>query len=473
MRIAELSFIYPELLVASAASIILLIGVYFKRGAYVLSLVTLLAAVILTLAKLPTVSHTVFADGFVIDRFANLMKISLFLLLALIFIYAKNYMTVRKFMQTEFFVLSLFSMLGMMVLISSRNFLSMYLGLELLVLPLYALIVMVRDQSRYAEAAIKYFVIGSMGAGILLYGISFVYGATGSFEFAAVMLAKTAPLTLQLGLLFVISGIALEFAAVPFHMWLPDVYEGSPTAVTMLIGTLPKIAIFVITYRLLTEAFGNLDGQWMHLLLALSLLSIAIGNVLAIAQDNIKRMLAYSTIGHIGFILLGLFTAPAAGFIATIYYVLVYVFMVLAAFGVIIALSKQAFEAEFISDYRGLAKRKPWLAFMMLLIMLSLAGVPPLLGFYAKFLILQNVVIAGYPLVAIFALVFTVIGSFYYLRIIRAMYFEDLDDTLQISANGSITKLASILLSAHSLLLLVLGIVPGVILSLCVNMLGS
>lgn len=473
MRIAELSLVYPEILVASAASIILLVGVYFKRGAYVLSLVTLLAAIILTVAKLPTMSHTIFAGGFVVDRFANVMKLSLFALLGLIFIYSKNYMTMRKFMNTEFFVLSLFSMLGMMILISSRNFLSMYLGLELLVLPLYALIVMVKDESKYAEAAIKYFVIGSMGAGILLYGISFVYGATGSFEFAGVMTAKTAPLTLQLGLLFVVAGIALEFAAVPFHMWLPDVYEGSPTAVTMLIGTLPKIAVFVITYRLLTEAFGNLDMQWMHLLLALGMLSIAIGNVLAIAQDNIKRMLAYSTIGHIGFILLGLFTAPSAGYIATVYYVLVYVFMVLASFGIIIAVSKQGFEAEYISDYSGLAKRKPWLAFMMLLVMLSMAGVPPLLGFYAKFLILQNVVTAGYPLLAIAALVFTVIGSFYYLRVIKAMYFEESRSELSTTANGSLTTLAGLILSVHSLLLLVLGLVPGVILSLCLNMLGG
>jgi proton-translocating NADH-quinone oxidoreductase chain N len=339
----------------------------------------------------------------------------------------------RKFLNGEFFALSLSSLLGMMVLISCGNFLTLYLGLELLVLPLYAMIVMVKDQPRYTEAAMKYFIIGSLGAGLLLFGISLVYGASGSFGFAAVAASVAAPATLKLGMVLVVVGLALEFGAVPFHMWLPDVYEGSPTTVTMVIGTIPKIAVFAMAYRILTLAFPNLQSEWQQLFMILAVLSLGLGNIVAIAQSSIKRMLAYSTIGHIGFILLGLFAAGKQGFIAPLFYTVVYAFMVLAAFAMIIRLSHNGFEAEKISDFRGLNTRDPWLAFMMLLIMLSLAGIPPMVGFYAKLLILQAVVDAGYIWLAVTALVFSVIGAYYYLRIIKVMYFDQTEHDISVN----------------------------------------
>ena len=271
-------------------------------------------------------------------------------------------------------------------------------------------------------------------------------------------------------MLFVIVGVALEFGAVPFHMWLPDVYEGSPTTVTMIVGTTPKIAVFAMAYRLLTLAFINISADWQQLFMFMALASVAIGNIMAIAQANIKRMLAYSTISHIGFIMLGLFAAPTAGYIPAIFYTIVYAFMVLAAFAMIMRLTDKGFEADLISDFRGLHKRDPWLAFIMLLIMFALAGIPPLVGFYAKLQILQAVVDAGYPWLAIAALVFTVIGSFYYLRVIRVMYFEEPDDILNLSHSMSFS--GRVLVSGHGLLLLLAGIFPAIIIYVCIKMLS-
>jgi NADH-quinone oxidoreductase subunit N len=468
-----LNLILPEILITAMACTILIVDVFlnqrFKYLAYILSLFTLAAATAVTVNTIPIISQFTFYDSFIVDKFSCVLKLSLYLLLACIFIYSKVYMTARDFLHGEFFALSLFSLLGMMVLISSGNFLTLYLGLELFVLPLYAMIVMVKKQPKYTEAAMKYFIIGSLGAGLLLYGISLVYGATGSFAFSAVATAVTAVSTLKLGMVLVIVGLALEFGAVPFHMWLPDVYEGSPTAVTMLIGTLPKIAIFAMAYRLLTLAFPNMHADWQQLLLVLAILSLALGNIVAIAQTNIKRMLAYSTIGHIGFILLGLFTASQQGYIAPLFYTIVYAFMALAAFSMIIRLSNAGFEAEKIEDFRGLNARDPWLAFIMMLIMLSLAGVPPLVGFYAKFLILQAVVNAGYAWLAVLALLFSVIGAFYYLRVIWVMYFEQpLEGQEMLTTNGMSVS-GRVLTSVNGLLLLVFGVFPSVVFYICLE----
>ncbi len=466
--------IAPEIFVGSMACIVLLVGAFSKNQynpiTYILSLLTLSIALMLTFATMPITANTLYANSFIVDRFAHSFKIILYLLLVGIFVYSRNYTYERKFFQGEFFALSLFSLLGMMVLISSANFLTLYLGLELFVLPIYAMIVLVKEQSKYIEAAIKYFIIGSLGSGLLLYGISLIYGGVGTISFAAIANTTTPNLLLlQLGMIFVVVGITLEFGAVPFHMWLPDVYEGSPTTVTMIISTIPKLAVFAAAYRLLTLAFVNLNSSWQEIFLVLAIISVFLGNFMAIAQTNIKRMLAYSTISHIAFILLAMFVAPTAGFQPAIFYTIVYAFMALAAFAVIIYMTNVGFEADLISDFRGLNQRAPWLAFIMLLIMFSLAGVPPLVGFYAKLQVLQAVVNSGYSWLAVLALLASVIGAFYYLRVVREMYFVAPQQNSTIDANMSVV--GKILLSGHGLALLIFGIYPAMMVYWCLTML--
>lgn len=471
---AVLALIAPEIFVTVMASITLLAGIFTNKNqglvTYCLSLVTMLVAGIITFYTMPEVSQSIFDNAFIVDKFACQLKIVMYVILTGIYVYSRLYMQQRDFAQGEFYSLSLFSLLGMMLVISCGNYLTLYLGLELLVLPVYAMIVFVKNKTSYIEAAMKYFVIGSLGAGLLLFGISLIFGATGTIDFSGSLVTSSLTPILQMGMVFIVVGIALEFGAVPFHMWLPDVYEGSPTTVTMIVSTIPKIAIFALAYRLLTMSFTNISADWQQLFMIMALLSIGVGNLLGIAQPNLKRMLAYSTIGHVGFILLGLFAAPHEGYAATIFYTVVYAFMALAAFGMITRLTATGFEADQINDFRGLNKRDPWLAFIMMLIMLSLGGIPPLVGFYAKFLILQAVVDAGYTWIAITALVFTVIGAFYYLRIVYLMYFDTADES--INSNHSMSTTARVILSAHGVALLLLGIFPAAILHYCLVMLS-
>lgn len=469
-----LFLIAPEIFITFIACFVLLIGVvfknYYRNINYYVVLLSLIGISIITMNIMPLASQTIFDNAFIVDRFACHLKLVIYILMAGIYIYARKYMQQRNFAENEFYALSLFSMLGMMLLISCGNYLTLYIGLELLVLPIYAMIVFIPNHGKYIEAAMKYFIIGSLGAGLLLFGISFIFGATGTIDFNILTIDSNLIPVLLLGIVFIIVGIALEFGAVPFHLWLPDVYEGSPTVVTMIISTIPKIAVFALIYRLLTISFTNISASYQQLFMIMALMSIAIGNILAIVQTNIKRMLAYSTIGHVGFILLGLFVAPQEGYVATIFYTIVYTFMALAAFAMIISLANNGFEADSVTDFRGLNKKNPWLAFIMLLIMLSLAGVPPLLGFYAKFLVLQTVIAAGYTWIAIIALIFTVIGAFYYLRVIYLMYFEAPELELN-DANG-ISVIARSLLSMHGLSLLLLGIFPATVIYYCVAMLS-
>jgi len=469
-----LGLIAPEIFVTAMASVILLAGVFAgnqqSKIVYVLSLATLLGAGIITFNTMPLVSQFIFDNAFIVDRFACQLKIVMYAILAGIYVYSRMYMLQRDFASGEFYSLSLLSLLGMMLVISCGNYLTLYLGLELLILPVYAMIVFVKNRAKYIEAAMKYFVIGSLGAGLLLFGISLIFGATGTVSFSGVAADASLIPIFQMGMIFIIVGVALEFGAVPFHMWLPDVYEGSPTAVTMIVGTIPKIAIFALAYRLLTLPFVNISTAWQQLFMIMALLSIALGNVLGIAQPNLKRMLAYSTIGHVGFILLGLFAAPRAGYTATIFYTIVYAFMALAAFGMITRLTTAGFESDKIADFKGLNQRDPWLAFIMMLIMLSLAGIPPLIGFYAKFLILQAVVNAGYSWIAVTALVFTVIGTFYYLRIVYLMYFYAADKTSNF--DHGMSTLARVTLSVQGLALLFFGIFPAAIFYYCLVMLS-
>jgi NADH-quinone oxidoreductase subunit N len=361
--------------------------------------------------------------------------------------------------------------LGMMVMISARNLLLVYLGLELLSLSLYALVAFNRDSTRASEAAMKYFVTGALASGMLLYGMSMLYGATGSLDLAQVAektVAGEGGLVFQFGLVFLVVGIGFKFGAVPFHMWVPDVYEGAPTPVTLFVGSAPKVAAFAMVIRLLAEGLGGLQPHWEGLLAVLVILSLAVGNVIAIAQTNLKRMLAYSTISHMGFLLLGVLTGTATGYSAAMFYAVTYALTAAGGFGMIILLSRNGFEAEQLEDFKGLGARSPWFAFIMLVLMFSMAGVPPTVGFYAKLAVLQAAVGVDMVWLAVVAVVFSVIGAFYYLRVVRLMYFEPAQETTPLEAGGDLR----LVISANGLALLALGIFPGALFAVCNSAFG-
>ena len=361
----------------------------------------------------------------------------------------------------------LFALLGMQVMITGNNFLTLYLGLELMSLSLYALVASPRDHPRSSEAAMKYFVLGALASGMLLYGLSMIYGATGSLDLDSVARAiygrRGSSLLLTFGLVFVVSGLAFKLAVVPYHMWVPDVYDGAPTAVTLLIGTAPKIAAFAMTLRILSGALQGSALDWQGMLIVLCVLSMVVGNLIAIAQTNIKRMLAYSTIANMGYMLLGFLTANRYGFAAAMFYTISYTLTSLAAFGGVMLLSRKGFESDQLDDFKGLNQRSPWWAFIMLLVMFSLAGLPPTIGFYAKFMVIEAAINEGFVWLAVVAVITSLIGAFYYLRIVKLMYFDDPVETLPIVVRGD-TWLA---LSANGLLLLLLGILPQQLIGLC------
>jgi NADH-quinone oxidoreductase subunit N len=364
-------------------------------------------------------------------------------------------------------VLTMFATLGMMVMVSANHFLTLYLGLELLSLSLYAMVALQRDSAQATEAAMKYFILGALASGLLLYGMSMLYGATGTLELNAVSDAISQgvqnPSLLTFGLVFIVSGLAFKLGVVPFHMWVPDVYQGAPTPMTMLIGSAPKLAAFAFVTRILVEGMQPLAEHWSIMLIILALGSMAIGNITAIAQTNLKRMFAYSTIAHMGFMLLGLLSGDIEGYGSAMFYTVVYVLMSLGAFGMIMLLSREGFEADKLSDFKGLAQRSPWLAFMMLLLMFSMAGVPPTVGFYAKFSVLNAVVQAGHLWLAVAAVLFSLIGAFYYLRIVKLMYFDAPESHAPIVFRQETT----LLISANSLAVLLLGLLPGALMSIC------
>jgi NADH-quinone oxidoreductase subunit N len=354
-----------------------------------------------------------------------------------------------------------------MVLISAASLITLYLGLELMSLCLYAMVAFDRESGIAAESAIKYFVLGSIASGALLYGMSIVYGVTGSLDLAPIAAAVSGGLGDNIGLIFgiafIIVGVGFKFGAVPFHMWIPDVYEGSPTCVTVFIGTASKIAAFALAMRLLPEALGGAQPDWGQMLVVLAVLSMAIGNIVAIAQSNIKRMLAYSTISHVGYVLLGILSGTPQGYQAAMFYMISYVIVASGAFGMVLLLARQGFEADRIVDFRGLNARSPWFAGMMAILMFSLAGLPPFVGFWAKFGVIQAVVAVHYTWLAVVAVLFSVVGAFFYLRIVKLMYFDEPTDTATIGGS----MLMRTVLSANALLGFGLGVLPGTLLQLC------
>ena len=462
-----------EMFLASAASLILIVDLFLsdtKRvWTYLFTQLTLLGTIlILVVTASPAIVYT-FSDMFVDDVMSDTLKIMTCFALSVMLILSRQYMLERGLFRGEFFVLILFALLGMMVMISAHHFLTLYLGLELLTLCSYALVALERDSARSTEAAMKYFVLGALASGLLLYGMSMLYGATGSLDIGKVAHAvqqgvhggdKT---VLVFGLVFVVAGIAFKLGAVPFHMWVPDVYHGAPTAVTMFIGSAPKIAAFAFVMRLLVSGLGPLVADWRGMLIILAVLSMAIGNVVAIAQTNLKRMLAYSTISHMGFLLLGILSGSNNGYGSAMFYVITYVLTTLGAFGMMMLLSRGGFEAENISDFKGLNQRSPWYAFLMLLIMMSLAGLPPTVGFFAKLAVLQAALQAGYVWLVVVAVLFSLIGAFYYLRLIKVMYFDTATDVAKIQPESDM----SVMLSANGLAVLALGLFSQPLLALC------
>ncbi|MCK9202248.1 MAG: NADH-quinone oxidoreductase subunit NuoN [Gallionella sp.] len=434
---------------------------------YMLAQITLLGCSLITVGTHENGVVYAFHNLFVDDLMSDVLKLLTYLAMSMMLVYSRQYLTVRGLFTGEFIVLALFAMLGMMVMISANHFLSLYLGLELLSLSLYAMVALQRDSAIATEAAMKYFVLGALASGLLLYGMSMLYGATGSLELGVVSNAIQYGVAdknlLVFGLVFVVSGLAFKLGVVPFHMWVPDVYHGAPTAMTMLIGSAPKLAAFAFATRILVEGLQPLVQHWSGMLIILAVASMAIGNITAIAQTNLKRMFAYSTIAHMGFLLLGLLSGGVEGYGSSMFYAVVYVLMSLGAFGMIMLLSRVGFEADTLNDFKGLNQRSPWLAFMMLLLMFSMAGVPPTVGFYAKFSVLNAVVQAGHIWLAVAAVMFSLIGAFYYLRIVKLMYFDAPESHEPIAVGQD----SALLISVNGLAVLLLGLLPGALMSVC------
>ena len=461
----------PEIFLALGACAILMLDLLLndaqRRWTGVLSVIVLLITALLVAVH--PISERIVALGglFELDRMAQVLKVFILLIVAAVFVYSTDYLQRRSILKGEYYVLGLFATLGAMVLTSAGSLITLYLGLELMSLCLYAMVAFDRESGVAAESAIKYFVLGSMASGTLLYGMSIVYGVTGSLEIAAIADAVRNGLGGNIGLVFgiafLIVGIGFKFGAVPFHMWIPDVYEGSPTCVAVFITTASKLAAFGLAMRLLPEALAGSQADWSQMLVVLSVLSMAIGNIVAIAQTNLKRMLAYSTISHVGYVLLGILAGTAQGYQAAMFYVFSYVLVAAASFGMILLLARQGFEADRIVDFRGLNARSPWFAAMMGILMFSFAGVPPFIGFCAKLGVVQAVLGVHYTWLAVVAVLFSVVGAFFYLRIVKLMYFDEPTDTSAIG--GSV--LMRTVLSANALLAFGLGVIPGALLHIC------
>lgn len=467
----DLTPAYAEIFVLAMACVVLVVDVFLRdeqRGiTYGLSMLTLLGAAIVT-ANLGTTERLVtFSGHYLADPMGDVLKLVVYATTAVVFLYSRDYLRQLDLFKGEFFVLALFAMLGSMVLISAASLLSLYLGLELLSLSLYAMVALQRDSARSAEAAMKYFVLGAIASGCLLYGMSLLYGVTGTLSLSGLADSFTSAdqfnVPVLFALSFVIVGLAFKFGAVPFHAWVPDVYEGAPTAVTLFVASAPKLAAFALTMRLLVDGLGDLQGGWQDMLMALAVLSLAIGNLAAIVQTNIKRMLGYSTISHVGFILMGVLAGSPEGYAAAMYYAIAYVVMSTGAFGLIIVLSSRGFEAEQLDDLKGLNARSPWLAGVMLMIMFSMAGIPPFVGFYAKLTVLMGLVDAGLTWLAVLALVFSVVGAYYYLRVVKLMYFDP--PAGQPAPQAALDT--RLLLGANGLLVLALGLLPDTLMSVC------
>ncbi len=468
---AELTYLIPEIVLFALACIILVVDTFGspddRSFTYWLSQSSLIAAIGLLVFLYPDKTTHVLSMNFVSDQMGSILKIFICTFTAVIFFYSYEYLREHEIIKGEYFILGLFAVLGMMVMVSAYSLLTIYLGLELLSLSLYAMVAMHRDSQTATEAAMKYFVLGALASGMLLYGISMLYGVSGAIDLgslsAYISQQTDTRLLLTFGLVFVVVGVAFKLGAVPFHMWIPDVYQGSPTSVTLFIGSAPKIAAFAMAIRLLVNGMEGLVGDWQGMLMILSVLSMTAGNVIAISQSNIKRMLAYSTIAHIGFFLLGIAAGSQSGYAGSMFYVLTYALMSMGALGMIILLGRKGYEADTLDDFKGLAERSPWFAFIMMILMLSMAGIPPLVGFWAKWFVIKEIVVMGFIWLALVAVLVSVVGAYYYLRIVKLMYFDQPDQMTAIKA----TQGMRFVLSVNGLAVLALGFIPGMLMALC------
>ena len=479
---------YPaaaELFVVAMSFVILMVGTFANnsRGvSYYLTQFTLLGAAGLTATLMDGQIGFTFSNMYVDDLMGDFLKLMVYFSVFVALLYSRRYMSDRNIESTEYYMLVVFSTLGMMVMVAANHFLTLYIGLELLSLSLYAMVALQRDSARATEAAMKYFVLGSLASGLLLYGISMLYGATGTLEISGVAQAiyhQAANKTvLMFGLVFVVSGLAFKLGVVPFHMWVPDVYHGAPTSITLMIASAPKLAAFGMAMRLLVNGLFELADQWQSMLMFLGILSIVLGNLAAIAQSNVKRMLGYSGISHMGFVLLGLMSGVVGGdrhfalnaYSSSMFYVVSYVVMSLASFGVLLILSRSGFDAETLDDLKGLNKRSSWVAGVMATVMFSMAGIPFFVGFFAKFSVLQAVVAAGYLWIAILAVLMSLVGAFYYLRVVKVMFFDDPIEFSPLSAPSDM----KVLLIFNGLAIALIGLFPQWLMSFCAwSLLGS
>ncbi|MBD8526820.1 NADH-quinone oxidoreductase subunit NuoN [Pseudomarimonas arenosa] len=478
MTSQDFALLFPEIFLLSAVCGLLLVDLFIsdnRRGlTHFLSLVILAATAALLVRQPVQADAVAFGGMFLRDGVADALKLFILLVSGAALIYGRPYLSERGLFRGEYHVLVLFAALGMMILVSAGNLVTVYLGLELLALSSYALVAIDRDNKVASEAAMKYFVLGALASGMLLYGMSMLYGATGSLDIAEIRTASgnlgENKVIYMLGVVFVLVGIAFKFGAAPFHMWVPDVYQGAPTAVTLFIGSAPKLAAFGMAYRLLGGVAGGIEADWQLMLAWLAVISLALGNIIAIAQTNFKRLLAYSTISHVGFLFLGLANGTAAGFSAAMFYAICYALMAAGAFGSIILLSRKGFEAEQISDLAGLGKKYPGYAFCILLLMGSLAGLPPLLGFWAKLAVLKAAIDAGLLWLAIVGVVFAVVGCYYYIRVMKVMFFDQPDESLKIAPSGDFQL--RWLFAANAMLMVILGLFSAPLLAWCERSFG-
>ena len=468
----DLIFVIPEITLLTMACLVLLVDAFSKDPLHKMTYWITQLSLLLTLCALfyysPDYSYIAFNGGFITDTMSVLLKGFICAITIVVFFYSYEYLKENELLKGEYFVLGLFAVLGMMIMTSAYHLLSIYLGLELLSLSLYAMVAMQRESTFATEAAIKYFVLGALASGMLLYGISMIYGVTGSLQFTEITETINSGavdrMYLVYGMVFLIVGIAFKLGAAPFHMWVPDVYQGAPTSVTLFISSAPKLAGFAMAVRILVDGLFPLVDDWQAILSLLAVLSMAIGNIIAIAQTNIKRMLAYSTIAHVGYLFLGLIAGTASGFAGSMFYIISYALMSMGTFGMIILLGRYDLEAEKLDDFKGLSIRNSWFAFIMLCLMFSMAGVPPFLGFWSKWFVLKELVASGFIELAIVAVFFSIIGVYYYLRIIKLMYFDQPDTMSAIKASQPMRAVLTI----NGLLILLIGLAPNSLMRLCI-----
>jgi len=464
----------PEIWLVCAICALLLVEVFggAKRPGLIptLTLLALAVGAALTVSYAQVSHRVLLFDGtYVADELAVVLKLAGFLFVAVTLLYSRTYLEYRNIQRGEYYVLTLTALLGIFVLVSANNLVTVYLGVELLALSVYAMVAFDRDSGVSAESAMKYFVLAAIASGALLYGMSLIYGLTGTLDLGQIATRLQPPLNpgVVLGLTFIVVAVAFKLGAVPFHMWLPDVYEGAPTSVTLFIGTAPKIAYFALALRLLAQGLAGTATEWTQMLAALAVLTLIVGNVLALVQSNLKRMLAYSTIGNVGFILLGFVAGTADGYAAALYYTLQYVLVVLGSFGVILLAGAKGFEADRLDDYKGLQQRDPLLAAAMMVLMFSTAGVPPFIGFWAKLRIIQALWETNHLWLVVVAIIMSVVGAYYYLRVIKLMYFDEPAGTQPASARELGVRFT---LGVNALAVLVLGVLPGPLLDLCARL---